>query len=160
MTKCCFNNNEKKNKKQLEHINLCITRDFYFYGKFYDELKGIIKSYNDEIMEIKSDIGEKISLSLLCDHGDNINTEIKEVMDDADISFKTVTERFRESVLEKMINWLDSGRIVHSDVPMIITIFQQEVYGFNFRKLKIRSYINDGLIKKFGKSIDHGMVKW
>lgn len=81
-------------------------------------------------------------------------------MDDADISFKTVTERFRESVLEKMINWLDSGRIVHSDVPMIITIFQQEVYGFNFRKLKIRSYINDGLIKKFGKSIDHGMVKW
>ncbi|HBV9941151.1 TPA: hypothetical protein MEA90_005638, partial [Klebsiella pneumoniae] len=86
--------------------------------------------------------------------------EIKEVMDDADISFKTVTERFRESVLEKMINWLDSGRIVHSDVPMIITIFQQEVYGFNFRKLKIRSYINDGLIKKFGKSIDHGMVKW
>lgn len=59
-----------------------------------------------------------------------------------------------------MINWLDSGRIVHSDVPMIITIFQQEVYGFNFRKLKIRSYINDGLIKKFGKSIDHGMVKW
>ena len=119
------NNNEKKNKKQLEHINLCITRDFYFYGKFYDELKGI-----------------------------------KEVMDDADISFKTVTERFRESVLEKMINWLDSGRIVHSDVPMIITIFQQEVYGFNFRKLKIRSYINDGLIKKFGKSIDHGMVKW
>ena len=35
------NNNEKKNKKQLEHINLCITRDFYFYGKFYDELKGI-----------------------------------------------------------------------------------------------------------------------
>ena len=76
-------------------------------------------------------------------------------MDDADISFKTVTERFRESVLEKMINWLDSGRIVHSDVPMIITIFQQEVYGFNFRKLKIRSYINDGLIKKFGKSIDH-----
>ncbi len=89
-----------------------------------------------------------------------INSEIKEVMDDADISFKTVTERFRESVLEKMINWLDSGRIVHSDVPMIITIFQQEVYGFNFRKLKIRSYINDGLIKKFGKSIDHGMVKW
>ncbi|EPH1086225.1 hypothetical protein MBR66_005706, partial [Klebsiella pneumoniae] len=119
-----------------------------------------IKSYNDEIMEIKSDIGEKISLSLLCDHGDKINSEIKEVMDDADISFKTVTERFRESVLEKMINWLDSGRIVHSDVPMIITIFQQEVYGFNFRKLKIRSYINDGLIKKFGKSIDHGMVKW
>ncbi|BCL43546.1 hypothetical protein OIPHN260_30480 [Enterobacter roggenkampii] len=96
----------------------------------------------------------------MCDHGDNINSEIKEVMDDADISFKTVTERFRESVLEKMINWLDSGRIVHSDVPMIITIFQQEVYGFNFRKLKIRSYINDGLIKKFGKSIDHGMVKW
>lgn len=92
--------------------------------------------------------------------GDKINSEIKEVMDDADISFKTVTERFRESVLEKMINWLDSGRIVHSDVPMIITIFQQEVYGFNFRKLKIRSYINDGLIKKFGKSIDHGMVKW
>ena len=89
-----------------------------------------------------------------------INSEIKEVMDDADISFKTVTERFRESVLEKMINWLDSGRIVHSDVPMIITIFQQEVYGFNFRKLKIRSYINDGLIKKFGKSIYHGMVKW
>lgn len=102
------NNNEKKNKKQLEHINLCITRDFYFYGKFYDELKGIIKSYNDEIMEIKSDIGEKISLSLLCDHGDKINSEIKEVMDDADISFKTVTERFRESVLEKMINWLNS----------------------------------------------------
>lgn len=59
ITKCCFNNNEKKNKKQLEHINLCITRDFYFYGKFYDELKGIIKSYNDEIMEIKSDIGKK-----------------------------------------------------------------------------------------------------
>jgi predicted glycoside hydrolase/deacetylase ChbG (UPF0249 family) len=66
-------------------------------------------------------------------------------MDDADISFKTVTERFREC-FGKMINWLDSGRIVHSDVPMIITIFQQEVYGFNFRKLKIRSYINDGLI--------------
>ncbi len=35
------------------------TRFFIFYGKFYDELKGIIKSYNDEIMEIKSDIGEK-----------------------------------------------------------------------------------------------------
>ena len=30
-----------------------------------------------EIMEIKSDIGEKISLSLLCDHGDKINSEIK-----------------------------------------------------------------------------------
>lgn len=32
--------------------------------------------------------------------------------------------------------------------------------GSILEKLKIRSYINDGLIKKFGKSIDHGMVKW
>lgn len=28
------NNNEKKNKKQLEHINLCITRDFIFMVSF------------------------------------------------------------------------------------------------------------------------------
>lgn len=74
-------------------------------------------------MEIKSDIGEKIFLSFLCDYGDKINSEIKEVMDDVDILFKIVIECFRESVLEKMINWLDSGRIVYFDVLMIIIIF-------------------------------------
>ncbi|MEF9674624.1 hypothetical protein [Pectobacterium aroidearum] len=149
-----------KAKKPLEHINLCITRDFYFYGKFYDELKEIIKTYNDEIIEIKRDISEKVSLILLRDPNDKINSEMEKVIEDADIQFNAAIERFKQIVLMKMIDWLDSGRIVHSDVPMVITIFQQEAYGFNFRKLKIRTYINDGLIRQFGKSIDHGMVKW
>ena len=144
----------------LEHINLCTTRDFYFYGKFYGELKGIIKTYNDEVIEIKISIGEKVSLILLRDPNNKINSEIKKVIEDADILFNSAIEQFKKIALDKIVDWLNNGRIVHSDVPMVITIFQQEAYGFDFRKLKIRSYINDGLIKKFGKSIDHGMVKW
>nr|WP_232487429.1 hypothetical protein [Pectobacterium parmentieri] len=105
-------------------------------------------------------IGEKISLILLHDPNSNTGSETKAVIDDAEILFKDATERFKKIALKKIIDWLNSGRIVHSDIPMVITIFQQEVYGFDFRKLKIRSYINDGLIKNFGKSIDHGMVKW
>ncbi|AYH00910.1 hypothetical protein F6Q07_16560 [Pectobacterium parmentieri] len=141
-------------------MNLCTTRDFYFYEKFYNELKEVIKLYNDEITVIRMSIGEKISLILLHDPNSNTGSETKAVIDDAEILFKDATERFKKIALKKIIDWLNSGRIVHSDIPMVITIFQQEVYGFDFRKLKIRSYINDGLIKNFGKSIDHGMVKW